>query len=142
MPRLDLTLVEHELRIKPGCKPFRQPPGRLSTEVQLDIKDELVQLLKAGFIRTARYVKWLANIVPVLKKSGALRIYIDFRNLNLATSKDEYPKLISDLLIDAAVNHKILSFMDGHAGYNQIFIVEVDVHKIDFRCPGALDTYE
>ncbi|KAM2045106.1 hypothetical protein ACFX1T_009347 [Malus domestica] len=26
MPGLDRTLVEHELRIKPGCKSFRQPP--------------------------------------------------------------------------------------------------------------------
>ncbi|KAM1089966.1 hypothetical protein ACFX19_017873 [Malus domestica] len=142
MPGLERTLVEHELRIKPECKPFRQPPRRFSTEVQLGIKDELVRLLKAGFIRTARYVEWLANIVPVLKKNGALRICIDFRNLNLATPKYEYSMPISDLLIDAAANHAILSFMDGHAGYNQIFIAEADVHKTAFRCPGALGTYE
>ncbi|KAM1784883.1 hypothetical protein ACFX12_037849 [Malus domestica] len=36
---------------------------------------------------------------------------------------------ISDLLIDATANHDMLSFMDGHAGYNQIFIAEADVHK-------------
>ncbi|KAB2604032.1 hypothetical protein D8674_042381 [Pyrus ussuriensis x Pyrus communis] len=126
MPGLDRNLVEHELRIKDGCKPFRQPPRRFSTEVQLGIKEELVRLLKAGFIRTARYVEWLANIVPVLKKNGALRICIDFRNLNLATPKDEYTMPISDLLIDAAANHELLSFMDGHAGYNQIFIAEAD----------------
>ncbi|KAM2763111.1 hypothetical protein PS2_014761 [Malus domestica] len=107
MPGLDRTLVEHELRIKPGCKPFRQPPRRFSTE-----------------------------------KNGALRICINFRNLNLATPKDEYIMPISDLLIDAAANHAILSFMDGHAGYNQIFIAEADVHKTAFRCPGALGTYE
>ncbi|KAM1923979.1 hypothetical protein ACFX15_021817 [Malus domestica] len=142
MPGLDRTLVEHELRIKPGCKPFHQPPRRFSTEVQLGIKNELIQLLKAGFIQTTRYVKWLANIVPVLKKSGALCICIDFQNLNLATPKDEYPMPISDLLIDAAANHGILSFMDGHAGYNQIFIAEADVHKTDFRYPGALSIYE
>ncbi|KAM1346059.1 hypothetical protein PS1_035615 [Malus domestica] len=142
MPGLDRTLVEHELHIKPGFKPFRQPPRRFSTEVQLSVKDELVRLLKAGFIRTARYVEWLANIVPVLKKNGALRICTDFRNLNLATPKDEYTMPISDLLIDAAANHAILSFMDGHAGYNQIFITEADVHKTAFRCPGALGTYE
>ncbi|KAM2679573.1 hypothetical protein EV2_011475 [Malus domestica] len=53
MPGLDRTFVEHELRIKPGCKPFRRPLRRFSTEVQLGIKDELVWLLKAGFIRTA-----------------------------------------------------------------------------------------
>ncbi|KAM1125124.1 hypothetical protein ACFX2B_039957 [Malus domestica] len=49
---------------------------------------------------------------------------------------------ISDLLIDATTNHDMLSFIDGHAGYNQIFIAEVDVHKIAFRCPVALETYE
>ncbi|KAM2791423.1 hypothetical protein PS2_003202 [Malus domestica] len=142
MPALYRTLVEHELRIKPGCKPFRQPPRRFSTEVQLGIKDELVWLLKAGFIRTTRYVEWLATIVPVLKKNGALRICINFRNLNLATPKDEYTMPILDMLIDAVANHAILSFMDGHAGYNQIFIAEADVHKTAFRCPGTLGTYE
>ncbi|KAM2867804.1 hypothetical protein COP2_023679 [Malus domestica] len=49
---------------------------------------------------------------------------------------------ISNLLIDAVARHDILSFMDGHTGYNQIFIVEADVHKAVFRCPGALSTYE
>ncbi|KAM1087726.1 hypothetical protein ACFX2B_013077 [Malus domestica] len=50
--------------------------------------------------------------------------------------------LISDLLIDAAAYHEILSFMDGHAGYNQIFIAEANVHKTAFLCPGALHIYE
>ena len=57
MPGLDRTLVQHELRIKVGCKPFRQPLRRFSIEVKLGIKDELVRLLKAGFIRTPRYVE-------------------------------------------------------------------------------------
>ncbi|KAM1145825.1 hypothetical protein ACFX2I_037728 [Malus domestica] len=49
---------------------------------------------------------------------------------------------ISDFLIDTAANHDMLSFMDGHAGYNQIFIAEADVHKTAFLCPGALGTYK
>ncbi|KAM2640413.1 hypothetical protein TB1_026798 [Malus domestica] len=49
---------------------------------------------------------------------------------------------ISYLLIDVAANHEILSFMDGHAGYNQIFINEADVHKIVFFCLGPLSTYK
>ncbi|CAL8136575.1 unnamed protein product [Prunus armeniaca] len=117
-------------------------PRRFSTEVQLKVKEEIERLLKAGFIRTARYVEWLANIVPVLKKTGALRVCIDYRNLNLATPKDEYPMPMSDLLVDGAAKHELLSFMDGHAGYNQIFIAEEDVHKTAFRCPGAIRTYE
>ncbi|CAL9012218.1 unnamed protein product [Prunus brigantina] len=84
----------------------------------------------------------MANIVPVLKKTGALRVCTDYRNLNHATPKDEYPMPMSDLLEDGAAKHELLSFMDGHAGYNQIFIAEEDVHKTAFRCPGAIGTYE
>ncbi|XP_057719592.1 uncharacterized protein LOC130934022 [Arachis stenosperma] len=46
------------------------------------------------------------------------------------------------MLIDSAAGNKILSFMDGYSGYNQIFIAEDDVSKTAFRCPGALGTYE
>ncbi|CAL2265841.1 unnamed protein product [Prunus armeniaca] len=130
MPGLPRSLVEHELKIREGFRLFQQSPRRFSTEVQLKVKEEIEQLLKAGFICTARYVEWLANIVPVLKKTGALRVYTDYRNLNLATPKD------------GAAKHELLSFMDGHAGYNQIFIAEEDVHKMAFRCPGAIGTYE
>ncbi|CAL8135225.1 unnamed protein product [Prunus armeniaca] len=139
---LPRSLVEHELKIREGFKPFQQPPRRFSTEVQLKVKEEIERLLEAGFIRTARYIEWLANIVPVLKKTGTLRVCTNYRNLNLATPKDEYPMPVSDLLVDGAAKHELLSFMDGHAGYNQIFIAEEDVHKTAFRCPGAIETYE
>ncbi|CAL9029425.1 unnamed protein product [Prunus brigantina] len=142
MPGLPRSLVEHELKIKEGFRPFQQSPRRFSTEVQLKVKEEIERLLKAGFIRTARYVEWLANIVPVLKKTGALRVCTDYRNLNLATPKDEYPMPMSDLLVYGAAKHELLSFMDGHAGYNQIFIAEEDVHKTAFRCARAIGTYE
>lgn len=71
-----------------------------------------------------------------------LRVCIDFRDLNKATPKDEYPMPIADLLVDAASGHKIISFKDGNASYNQIFMAEEDIYKIAFRCPGAISLYE
>ncbi|GKV47379.1 hypothetical protein SLEP1_g54284 [Rubroshorea leprosula] len=142
MPGLDRNLVEHRLPIRPDFKPFKRPPRRMSPEVTLKVKEEIERLLKVGFIRTSRYVEWLSNVVPVVKKNGKLRICVDFRNLNLATPKDEYPMPIADLLVDGAARHRILSFMDGHSGYNQIFIAEEDIPKTAFRCPGAIGTYE
>ncbi len=59
------------------------------------------------FIRLARYMEWLANIVLVKKKNRKLRICIDFRNLNLATPKNEYPMPIADVLVNAAAGHEI-----------------------------------
>jgi len=105
MPGLPSSLVEHELKIKEGFKPIRQPPRRFLTEVQLKVKEEIERLLKAGFIRTARYVEWLANVVLVLKKAGTLRICTDYRNLNLTTPRDKYPMPMADLLVDGASKH-------------------------------------
>ena len=49
---------------------------------------------------------------------------------------------VVDQLVDAAAKHQILSFMDGHSGYNQIYIAEKDVPKIALWCPGAIGTFE
>ena len=49
---------------------------------------------------------------------------------------------IADMLVDAAAEHKVIDFMDGNAGYNQIFMAEEDIHKTAFRCPGHLGLFE
>ena len=78
-------------------------------------------MLKAKFIRPCRYAYWVCNIVPVEKKNtGNIRICVDFRDLNKATPQDEYPMPIADMLINDASGHKVISFLDGNAGYNQI----------------------
>ena len=55
---------------------------------------------------------------------------------------DGYPMPIADMLVDAAAGHKVISFMDGNAGYNQIFMAEEDIAKTAFRCPGAIGLFE
>ena len=55
---------------------------------------------------------------------------------------DGYPMLIANLLVDAASGHKVISFMDGNAGYNQIFMAEEDVPKTAFRWPRALGLHD
>ncbi|XP_077240233.1 uncharacterized protein LOC143880804 [Tasmannia lanceolata] len=46
--------------------------------------------------------KWLANIVPVPKKDGKVRMCVDFRDLNKASPKDDFPLPNIDLLIKMA----------------------------------------
>ena len=76
------------------------------------------------------------------KKNGKLRVCIDFRDLNQATPMDGYLMPIDDILVDAAAGHKVISFMDDNAGYNQIFMAEEDLAKTTFRCPGAIGLFE
>ncbi|KAM1011397.1 hypothetical protein ACFX2C_046740 [Malus domestica] len=143
MPGLDATLVEHRMPIKEGYKPVKQAQRRMSKEIEEKVKEEIERLVKAGFIRPAKYVEWLANIVPVLKAvTKAVRCSVDYRNINGATPKDEYPMPMANLSIDAVAKHKVLSFMDGNAGYNQIKMAPEDIHKTAFRCPGHVGAYE
>ena len=57
------------------------------------VKDEVEKLLKAGFIYLISLTKWVSNPVPVDKKKGTIRVCVDFRYLNKACPKDNYPHL-------------------------------------------------
>jgi hypothetical protein len=70
--------------------------------------------------------------VPVEKNTGKIQVCIEFRNLNKATPKDEYPMPIADMLINNAFVHRVISFLDGNASYNQIFMAEEDMSKMVF----------
>jgi hypothetical protein len=70
-----------------------------------------------------------------------IRICIDFHILNKAIPKDEYPMPIADMLVNNA-GHRIISFLDGNAGYNQIFMAEEDMSKTTFCCPSFIDLFE
>ena len=107
----------------------------MDPRIKQQVKDGLEDLLKAGFIRTIDYPDWLANIVVVPKKSGKVRICIDFRDLNKATPKDDYPLPSIDRLIDNTAGHAMFSFMDGYSGYNQIKLAARDQSKTSFTTP-------
>jgi hypothetical protein len=143
MHGLDRSIVEHRLPIKPGFRPYKQPPRKIyNDEVLADVKKEVERLIEANFIRPCRYAEWISNIVPVYKKNGKMRVCIDFRDLNKATPMDWYPMPVADLLVDAAAGHKAITFIDGNAGYNQIFMAVEDVAKTAFRCPGHIGLFE
>jgi hypothetical protein len=62
--------------------------------------------------------------------------------ISIATCKDEYHMPIADMLINDALGHKVLSFLDGNAGYNQNFMAEEDMYKTTFTCPGFIGLFE
>jgi hypothetical protein len=114
----------------------------MKAEVLAEVKKEVQKMLEAGFIRPCRYAEWISSVVPVQKKDGRWRVCVDFRDLNGATLKDEYPMPVAETLINVAAGHKILSFMDGNTGYNQIFMASEYINKTAFRVPGAVGLFE
>jgi hypothetical protein len=91
------------LLIKSGFRPYKEAMRSFKPEIIGKVQEEVDRLLQARFIRPCRYAEWVSNIVPVEKKNTwKIRICVDFRNLNRATPKDEYPMRIVDMLADIA----------------------------------------
>jgi hypothetical protein len=49
---------------------------------------------------------------------------------------------IADMLINNTSEHHVISFLDGNAGYNQIFMAKEDMSKPTFHCPGFISLFE
>ena len=56
--------------------------------------------------------------MPVPKKDGKVRICVDFRDLNKACPKDDFPLPHIDVLVDNMAGNALISFMDGFSGDN------------------------
>ena len=69
------------------------------------------------------------------KKDGKIRVCVDFKDLNKAGPKDDFPLLYIDELVDFTAGHALLSFMDGFSGYIQIVMALEDREKTDFTIP-------
>ena len=99
------------------------------------IEAEVHKLITCGFIREVQHPDWIANIVLVLKKNGKIWFCIDYRDLNTACPKDEFPLPITDVMIDNTCGFEGTSFMDSFSGYNQIKMYPGDEKHTSFRTP-------
>lgn len=132
MPGIDPEIVQHRINIKDGFRPVKQRLRRMQPEWQIKVKEEVSKLLKVGFIQAVNQADWIANIVPVPKKDGRVRVCVDYRDLNKACPKDDFPLPHIDILVDNTAGSALMSFMDGFSGYNQIRMAPEDMTKTTF----------
>ena len=92
-------------------------------------------------MEVTQYSNWLANVVSVAKKDGKIRIYVDYRDLNKASPKDNFPLTNIHIVIDNCVKHQMQSFVDCYASYHQILMDEEDVENTTFTTPWGVYHY-
>ena len=62
----------------------------------------------------ANYPQWIDNIVLVPKKDGKVRMCVNYRDLNRASLKDDFPVPYIDVLVDNTTQFfASLSWMDS-----------------------------
>ncbi|GAU16666.1 hypothetical protein TSUD_326160 [Trifolium subterraneum] len=114
MPGLDPEIVEHHLPLKPECPPVKQKLRRTHPDMALKIKEE----------------------------EGKVRMFVDYRDLNKASPKDDFPLPHIDVLVDNTAKSKVFSFMDGFFGYNQIKMAVEDRENTTFITPWGTFCYK
>jgi hypothetical protein len=106
------------------------------------MEKEIKKLLYAKIIIPLRYSNWIANIVPVRKKNGEIRLCVDFINLNKCSRKDNYPLPNMEHILQKVSGSSVLSFIDGFSRYNQIVVHPDGREKTAFTTPWGTFMYE
>ena len=125
--------VKHRIQLTDET-PFKERSRPVAPHDFEDLRQHLKELLEMGVIRESQS-PYASPIVITRKKSGKIRMVIDYRRLNNRTIKDSYnlPK-IEDILTSLS-GAKWFSTLDLKSGYYQIEMHEDDKEKTAFACP-------
>jgi hypothetical protein len=138
----DTEVIQHKIPLNKDTKPFRQKLRSFNPMLLPTMEREIKKLLDARIIIPLRYSEWIANLVPVRKKNGEIRLCVDFRNLNKCSRKDNYPLPKMEHILQKVSGSKVMSFIDGFSGYNQIVVHPDDREKTAFTTPWGTFMYE
>jgi Reverse transcriptase (RNA-dependent DNA polymerase) len=124
--------TDHAIELKPDTEPpymrtYNMSPAELKT-----LDEYINDALTKGWIRESQSPAG-APILFVPKKSGELRLCVDYRGLNAITIKNRYPLPLASELLDRLGGSVVFSKIDLRNAYHRIRIREGDEWKTAFR---------
>ena len=105
------------------------------------IQNEVKKLLYAKIIFKVRHSEWVSNLVPMRKKSEEIKLCVDFRNLNRASDKDNYPVPPMEKILHMVSGSELCSLLDGFSSYNQVLVAKEDRLETTFRTKRGTSAY-
>lgn len=105
-----------------------------------ELKKQIDELLDRGFIKPS-LSEYGAPVLFVRKKSGEMRMCIDYRKLNAITIKNSYGLPRIEELLDSIRGAKWFSTLDLNSGYHQLRVHPADTQKTAFRTRYGLFEY-
>ncbi|GBG87311.1 hypothetical protein CBR_g45371 [Chara braunii] len=120
--------VEHSIQLVPDYRVHHQTPYKLSIPEATEIKRQLEELLRLGFIKPSNS-PWGAPVLFAHKADETLRLCIDYRGLNRYTVQNSYPMPRSDELFDRLAGNRFFTKIDLRSGYHQIRVAAADQPK-------------
>jgi len=142
LPGVNPRVDSQRLSIFRAVRQISQKKRKLREERRLVAKAKAEKLLQVGFIKEVHYITWLANGVLVKNFGGKCQMWVDYIDLDEACTNDAYLLPSIDQLVDGAISHSMLCFLDAYLGYNQILMDEGDKSKTSSITKEANYYYE
>ncbi|XP_065195493.1 uncharacterized protein K02A2.6-like [Sycon ciliatum] len=114
-----------EISLEDGSKPLAQPPRRPAFSIRADIETELKRLTKLDIIEPVKEATpWVSPLVPVRKPNGALRLCVDYRELNKRVTRERNVLPTVDEITAQLDGAGVFSVLDAESGFHQLLLSE------------------
>ena len=127
------NLYEYEIRLSDDV-PIRIPPRRAPVHLTEEIQKLLQKLLDFNIIEPSKS-PYVCPAVFVPKKSGGLRMTVDYRSLNKKSVSPATVLPHLDQVKEKLSGHSVFTVLDLNSGFFQIPLRQEDKEKTAF-CPG------
>ena len=134
------NLIPHQIKLS-SDKPIRLPYRRIPTSETMEVRQLLQDMLEKNIIRRSSS-PFASPVVLVRKKSGAIRLCIDYRQLNAITVKDSFPLPRIDESLEAMEGARFFSSLDLSHGYFQVSMDPDFIPLTAFRVPWGLFEFQ
>lgn len=115
-------------------RPVYSNPRRLSYGEKVEVQKTVDELLRQGIIQQSDS-PYASPIVLVRKKSGELRMCVDYRALNKLTIRDHFPLPIIEDCLEYLGGKKYFSTLDLKSGFHQVPMHEESIPLTAFVTP-------
>lgn len=89
------------------------------------VRKEIDKLLRDDIIEKVEGpTPWVSPIVPIVKKTGEIRLCLDLRRVNEGITRQRYPLPVFTELLDKVKGAKYFSKLDIREAFNQIELEE------------------
>ena len=135
------SIIHHNIPLNLDINPYQQKLKKMHPILDPSLKKELDKILNARIVFPVRYTQWISNFSPVHKKSGEIRLFVDFRNFNRESEKDNYLVPSMEMILQTVSDVEMFSLLDGFSGYNQVLVTNSNQLKTSFRRPWGTFSY-
>ena len=133
----ECSLRPFEIKLPPGTQPIQSRPYRLNSVLSKQVDAILDSYLAAGLIQHSAS-PWSSSLVCVPKKSGGIRITVNYQKLNKVTEIPQIAIPRVDEVLDTLGGGSVFSVFDLFSGFTQLTIHPDTIPLTAFFTPNGL----